>query len=137
MQRCPGRALPNIKVNWHGVTKYRIITERCQPMLAYAECNVCTKVCPVQHYGLKPVLEHYDKTGGKILGKGTDKLEAYNMFNKGFFGVGERPKFSVKEGGKGLIRMATSLKLIDPPRPVLQKNPDPLSPEESTSDFKM
>lgn len=130
VQRCPGRALPNIKVNWHGVTKYKIITERCQPMLKYAECNICTKVCPVQHFGLKRVLDHYRETDGQILGKGTDELESYTMFDKGRFGVGERPKFNVKEGGKGLIQMAVSLKLIQPTRPVLERNPDPLYDED-------
>jgi ferredoxin len=112
VNRCPGRALSKIKVDWHGVTKYKIVADRCLPILRYAECNVCTKVCPVQHYGLKPVLDHYRETGGEILGKGTPALETYNLFEKGQFGPGELPHFDVKEGGKGLMRMAKALDLL-------------------------
>lgn len=109
VQRCPGRALSKIKVNWHGVTKYKVVADRCLPVLRFAECNVCTKVCPVQHYGLKAVLDHYRETGGEILGKGTDRLEGYDMFEKGHYGPGELPRFDAQEGGKGLKHMASLL----------------------------
>jgi epoxyqueuosine reductase QueG len=106
--RCPGRALSRVKVQWHGVTKYKVVADRCLPMLRYAECNVCTKVCPVQHYGLKRVLDHWRETG-TVLGKGTPALEAYDMFEKGRFGPGELPRFDSKEGGQGLKRMAEEI----------------------------
>ena len=51
------------------------------------------KVCPVQRYGMKPVMEHYVETGGEILGKGTDNLEGYELRDKGYFGPGRLPKF--------------------------------------------
>ena len=44
--------------------------------------------------------------------------------------MGQRPKFNAKEGGKGLMQMAVSLKLIQPIRPVLERNPDPLYDED-------
>ncbi|MBM3541914.1 MAG: hypothetical protein FJX51_07695 [Alphaproteobacteria bacterium] len=106
--RCPGRALSRVKVQWHGVTKYKVVADRCLPILRFAECNVCTKVCPVQHFGLKAVLDHWRETGA-VLGKGTAALESYEMFEKGRFGPGELPRFDVKEGGKGLKRMAREI----------------------------
>ena len=111
VNRCPGRALSKIKVNWHGVTKYKVVADRCLPILRFAECNICTKVCPVHHYGLKAVLDHYRTTDGEILGKGTSDLETYALFEKGEFGPGALPRFEVKEGGKGLMRMAKELDL--------------------------
>ena len=112
VRRCPGRALSNIKVDWRGVTKYKVVADRCLPMLRYAECNICTKVCPVQHFGLKAVLDHYRETGGDILGKDTDALEGYTMFEKGRFRPGERPRFGPKDGGKGIMKMARELRLL-------------------------
>jgi hypothetical protein len=91
------------------VTKYKVVADRCLPVLRFAECNICTKVCPVQHFGLKTVLDHYRKTGGEILGKGTDQLEGYDMFEKGHYGPGELPRFDAEEGGKGLKHMASLL----------------------------
>ncbi len=108
VNRCPGRALSRIKVQWHGVTKYKIVADRCLPVLRFAECNICTKVCPVQHFGLKPVLEHYAATG-EVLGKGTAALETYSLFDKGEFGPGELPRLARDEGGQGLMRMAEDL----------------------------
>lgn len=111
VNRCPGRALSKFKIDWRGVSKYKVVTERCFPLLRFAECNVCTKVCPVQHFGLKAVLEHYRETDGEILGKGSHAVEGYTLFDKGYFGPGELPRFSVEEGGKGLTRMAEHLDL--------------------------
>jgi hypothetical protein len=49
-------------------------------------------VCPVQRYGMKPVMEHYVETG-EVLGKGTQNLEGYSMQGEGHFGPGELPRF--------------------------------------------
>ena len=96
VNRCPGRALMREKVWWRGVEKFKIIVKRCRPVMTrYAACGVCMKVCPVQRYGLKPVLEHYAATG-QVLGKGTHNLEGYVMGEMGYFGPGELPKFDSK-----------------------------------------
>ena len=50
------------------------------------------KVCPVQKYGLKNVMDHYADTG-QVLGKGTHDLEGYELEGKGYFGPGELPVF--------------------------------------------
>ena len=94
VNRCPGRALMREKVWWRGVEKFKLLAKRCRPVMArYAACGVCMKVCPVQRYGLKPVMEHYVETG-QVLGKGTHGLEGYEMHDLGYFGPGELPKFS-------------------------------------------
>ncbi len=116
VRRCPGRALSKQRVTWRGVKKFKAIPERCIPMVErYDACGICIKVCPVQRYGLPAVLDHYSETG-KILGKGTDELEAYTLPDRGRFGVGEMPRFTkdesrirydllaeVDEGEKGLF----------------------------------
>ena len=51
------------------------------------------KVCPIQRYGMKNVLDHYVSTGS-VLGKGTHLLEGYTMKGKGYFGPGELPRFN-------------------------------------------
>ena len=61
-------------------------------MARFSACAVCMKVCPVQKYGMKPVLEHYAETG-EVLGKGTHELEAYTLEGKGYYGPGELPHF--------------------------------------------
>ena len=118
VRRCPGRAIPGAKekINWRGVLKNKIITDRCLPMFQFAECNICTKVCPVQHYGLKAVLDHYGSSG-QILGKGTDELEGYTIPGRGYFPVGELPKFTTEEGGRGLAKMLTSLGVTKAEKP--------------------
>ena len=94
VNRCPGRALIRDKVWWRGAKKNKVIYERCRPMMSYYDgCAACMKVCPVQRYGMKPVLEHYVETG-EILGKGTENLEGYNLRGKGYYGAGELPTFS-------------------------------------------
>jgi hypothetical protein len=51
------------------------------------------KVCPIQKYGMKPVMEYYIESGGEILGKGTDNLEGFTFPDKGYFGPGQLPTF--------------------------------------------
>ena len=61
-------------------------------MARYLGCGVCMKVCPIQKYGMKNVMEHYAATG-QVLGKGTHDLEGYEMEGLGYFGPGELPQF--------------------------------------------
>ena len=93
VNRCPGRALVKEKVWYRGVEKNKLIYDRCRPVMArYEGCAVCMKVCPIQRYGMKPVMEHYVETG-EVLGKGTDNLEGFEIRDKGYFGPGELPQF--------------------------------------------
>jgi Pyruvate/2-oxoacid:ferredoxin oxidoreductase delta subunit len=93
VNRCPGRALMRDKVWWRGVEKNKLYFKRCRPVMArYLGCGVCMKVCPVQKYGMKNVMEHYAATG-QVLGKGTHDLEGYALEGKGYFGPGEMPVF--------------------------------------------
>ena len=61
-------------------------------MANYDGCGVCIKVCPIQRYGMQPVMEHYVATG-EVLGKGTDNLEGYTFPDQGYFGPGQKPTF--------------------------------------------
>jgi len=98
VRRCPGRAIPSVRVHWRGAHKNKLQVEKCVPMLMrYATCNICTRVCPVQRYGLQEVLDHYHATGGQVLGKGTEELEGYSLPDRGHFGVGELPHFTRDE----------------------------------------
>ena len=93
VNRCPGRALMRDKVWWRGVEKFKVIAKRCRPVMArYSACGVCMKVCPIQRYGMKAVMEHYATTG-QVLGKGTHSLEGFEMRDLGYFGPGELPRF--------------------------------------------
>jgi NAD-dependent dihydropyrimidine dehydrogenase PreA subunit len=93
VNRCPGRALMRDKIWWRGSEKNKLYFKRCRPVMArYLGCGVCMKVCPVQKYGLKNVMEHYAATG-QVLGKGTHDLEGYTLEGKGYFGPGEMPVF--------------------------------------------
>ena len=93
VNRCPGRAISRDKVWWRGVEKNKLIYERCRPIfVSYHGCAVCMIACPIQRYGMKPVMEHYVQTG-EVLGKGTENLEGYSMEGKGHFGPGELPQF--------------------------------------------
>ena len=93
VNRCPGRALVKDKVWWRGTEKNKLIYDRCRPVMArYEGCGVCMKVCPIQKYGMKPVMEHYVSTG-EILGKGSHNLEGYEIRDKGYFGPGKLPHF--------------------------------------------
>ncbi len=93
VDRCPGRALMPDKVWYRGVEKNKLVFKRCRPVMArYEGCGICMKVCPIQRYGMKPVMEDYVETG-EILGKGTENLEGYTLDDKGHFGPGELPSF--------------------------------------------
>ena len=93
VNRCPGRALMRDKIWWRGIEKNKLYFKRCRPVMArYLGCGICMKVCPVQKYGLKNVMDHYASTG-QVLGKGTHDLEGYELEGKGYFGPGELPVF--------------------------------------------
>ena len=93
VNRCPGRAISRDKAWWRGVEKNKLIYDRCRPiMVTYHGCAVCMIVCPIQRYGMKPVMEHYIQTG-EVLGKGTEGLEGYSLEGKGYFGPEELPHF--------------------------------------------
>ena len=93
VNRCPGRALLREKIWWRGAEKPKVIYERCLPVMArYESCGACMKVCPIQRYGMKPVMDHYAATG-QVLGKGTHLLEGYSLRGRGYFGPGELPSF--------------------------------------------
>ena len=94
VNRCPGRALMRDKIWWRGAEKHKLIRRRCHPVMArYENCGVCMKVCPIQRYGMKDVMDHYIETG-QVLGKGTHLLEGYNLGEMGYFGPGELPRFN-------------------------------------------
>ena len=91
--RCPGKAIQAQRVWFRGVEKNKLIAKRCRPVMArYSGCGICMKVCPIQKYGMKPVMEHYVETG-EVLCKGTDDLESYELENKGYFRSGKVPVF--------------------------------------------
>ena len=93
VNRCPGRALMRDKIWWRGLEKNKLYFKRCRPVMArYLGCGICMKVCPIQKYGMKNVMEHYAETG-QVLGKGTHDLEGYSLDRKGYFGPGELPVF--------------------------------------------
>ena len=69
-------------------------------MVRYEGCAICMKVCPVNRYGAKAVMEHYLATG-QVLGKGTHGLEGYTLhpestgkYAEGYFGPGQLPVFN-------------------------------------------
>ena len=89
--RCPGRALEGQKLWYRGVEKNKLNFARCRPVMTrYSGCGICMKVCPIQKYGMKPVMEHYIETG-EVLGKGTENLEGYTLPDKGHFRPGKLP----------------------------------------------
>lgn len=93
VQRCPARALVKEKVWWRGALKNKVIYDRCRPLMSKLDgCGVCIKVCPVQKYGMKPVMEHYVETG-EVLGKGSEELEGYPIPRVGYFAAGKLPTF--------------------------------------------
>ncbi|HZC10259.1 MAG TPA: 4Fe-4S dicluster domain-containing protein [Mycobacterium sp.] len=78
VRRCPVGAITKVRKEHRGITKAKINTKRCLPlMMQSAGCSICMKVCPVQRYGLPAVVAHYERTG-QILGKDTDDLEGYD-----------------------------------------------------------
>ena len=91
--RCPGRALQGQRLWYRGILKNKVIFKRCRPVMArYDGCGVCMKVCPIQRYGMKPVMEHYIETA-EVLGKDTENLEGYSLPDKGYFGLRKLPQF--------------------------------------------
>lgn len=115
VRRCPVGAIPNRRQESRGVTKAKIKTERCFPVVSRAEgCAVCMKVCPVQRYGLDAVSDHYVKTGGSILGKDTPELEGFVWPEDGrYYGPGE--KLEVEQRRRAL--KPPHWTPIDPKRP--------------------
>jgi ferredoxin len=93
VERCPAGAIPATRKEHRGVTKAKLNTKRCLPILGLAAgCGLCMKVCPVQRFGLTAVVEEY-KRSGKILGKGSDDLEGYDWPVDGeHYGPGQRPR---------------------------------------------
>lgn len=96
IKRCPPGAIPNSRKEHRGIVKAKIKTARCLPVMAQSHgCGVCMKVCPVQRYGLKAVIDHREATG-EILGKGTDELEGYHWIDGKHYGPGEKPRITAK-----------------------------------------
>jgi ferredoxin len=95
VRRCPAGAIPARRDNFRGVFKVKLNTQRCLPVVAQAAgCAVCMKVCPVQKFGLKAVLDEFEATG-QVLGKGTDDLEGYKWPIDGrYYPATERPKLA-------------------------------------------
>ena len=91
------------KIWWRGVEKNKLIYKRCRPVMSrYEGCAICMKVCPINKYGAKSVMEHYAQTG-QVLGKGTHDLEGYTLHDEstgkyatGYFGPGELPTFNAE-----------------------------------------
>ncbi|WP_373290035.1 4Fe-4S dicluster domain-containing protein [Longimycelium tulufanense] len=93
VRRCPVGAIPASRRDYRGVTKAKLNTKRCLPLVTQVSgCAICMKVCPVQKYGLPAVLAEYDRTG-RILGKETDDLEGYDWPLDGkHYGPGAKPR---------------------------------------------
>ncbi len=93
VRNCPVGAIPQTRREFRGVTKAKLNTARCLPVVVQAAgCAVCMKVCPVQRYGLDAILEHREQTGA-ILGLGTDELEGYDWPLDGrHYGPGATPR---------------------------------------------
>ena len=93
VNRCPSSALAKDKVWWRGAKKNKVSYKRCRPIMGrYDGCAICMKTCPVQRYGMQPVMEYYIATG-EVLGKETHNLEGYTLKDKGYFGPKEKPHF--------------------------------------------
>jgi len=95
VERCPVGAIPSSRSVHRGITKVKINTERCYPTVAQADgCAVCTTVCPIQRFGLTPVLEEFERSG-RILGRGTDDLEGYDWPLDGrHYAPGKKPRLT-------------------------------------------
>ena len=92
VRRCPVGAIPGKRSMYRGVEKAKINTVRCWPVVAQAHgCAICMKVCPVQKYGLQPVLDEFAHSG-TVLGKDSDELEGFTWIDGKHFGPGERPR---------------------------------------------
>lgn len=95
VRRCPSGAIPAKRDWYRGVMKAKINMARCMPVVAQTGgCSICMTTCPVQRFGLAAVLEEYISRG-KILGKGTEDLEGYDLFGR-HWQVRERPRLHPK-----------------------------------------
>ena len=92
VRRCPVGAIPANRSMYRGIEKAKINTVRCWPVVAQAHgCAICMKVCPVQKYGLQPVLDEFERSG-RILGKDTDELEGFTWIDGRRYGPAQRPR---------------------------------------------
>ena len=93
VRRCPVGAIPAKRRMYRGIEKAKINTVRCFPTVAQTSgCGVCMKVCPIQRFGLEPVIEEF-RVNGRILGRGTDDLEGYDWPLDGrHYGPSEKPR---------------------------------------------
>ena len=98
------------------------------------------KVCPINKYGAKVVMEHYVQTG-QVLGKGTHDLEGYTLHPEssekyafGYFGPGELPTFNTEffDIPKGTREDATMDEYI---RVIEQENHSLKKPEDDQALF--
>jgi epoxyqueuosine reductase len=98
VRRCPVGAIPARRNPARGVLKAKINTGRCLPVVGQADgCAVCSKVCPVQRYGLPRIYEHFERTG-HIYGRGTDELEGYSWPLDGrYYPAGKKPSIKSEE----------------------------------------
>jgi epoxyqueuosine reductase len=98
VRRCPVGAIPATPSVHRGVTKTKIKTERCLPVIGQAEgCAVCVKVCPIQRFGIEAVTGYYEETG-RILGKDSDDLEGYTwLMDLRYYGAGSKPRVDSEE----------------------------------------
>lgn len=98
VRRCPVGAIPQAPAVHRGVTKTKIKTERCLPVIGQAGgCAVCVKVCPIQRFGVEAVVAYYEETG-RILGKDSDDLEGYTwLIDHRYYGVGDKPRISSEQ----------------------------------------
>jgi epoxyqueuosine reductase len=92
VRRCPAGAIP-ARRTWHrGVEKAVLNEARCLPTIVQSHgCGICMKVCPVQKYGLQPVIDEFTATG-RILGKDSDDLEGYDWIDDQHWSPGQRPR---------------------------------------------
>jgi epoxyqueuosine reductase len=112
IRRCPVNAIPGKREWYRGVLKSKLDTKRCLPIVAQADgCSICMKVCPIQKYGLTPVIDEFERSG-KILDRGTDELEGYDWPLDGkHYSPGAHPEIP--------------LEIREPPGMVLEMNPKP------------
>ena len=104
-------------------------------MSRYEGCAICMKVCPINKYGAKAVMEHYIETG-QVLGKGTHDLEGFTLheestgkYTTGYFGPGELPTFDasffkIPNGTRENAAMEEFIEYIDKNNDGLDKEKD-------------
>lgn len=131
VKRCPTTAIPGKRKPYRGVTKAKIDTARCLPVVAQVDgCGICMKVCPVQRYGLEPVVDEFNRSG-QILGKGTDDLEGYKWpLTNTHMGPRDRPRISEEfKQPEGV-----SLEILDRPDPEATSGSETLLPKAKKKD---